>query len=153
MQMWNVGSSFPVCHKNEITIPKITHVIKVNLVLSEFPLVIPQDFLKTLATEYGVSDTELKALWLAVGGCSTTAIAQKLEVSEDAVRKRLSEVYQKFKVPGSGSVKLTRLQQLLLSRYQEYLAQSSSSSNLVGSGRENTYPRQVWGEAPDVSVF
>jgi DNA-binding CsgD family transcriptional regulator len=117
--------------------------------------VIPQNFLKTLAAEHGVSDSELEALWLAVDGNSTTAISQKLQVSEDAVRKRLSEVYRKFKVPGSGPVKLSRLQQLLVSRYQEHPAQrsSGSSSNLAGPGIENTYPRQLWGEAPDVSVF
>ena len=115
---------------------------------------IPQDFVKTLAAEHGVSDTELEALWLAVNGDSTTAIAQKLEISEDAVRKRLSEVYRKFKVSGSG-VKLGRLQQLIISRYQEYEAQrnSGSSSNQVSSRRENNQPRQIWGEAPDVSVF
>ena len=115
---------------------------------------ITHDFLKTLAAEHGVSDTELEALWLAVDGDSTTAIAQKLEISEDAVRKRLSEVYRKFKVSGSG-VKLGRLQQLIISRYQEYEAQknSGSPSNQVSSRRENNQPRQIWGEAPDVSVF
>jgi DNA-binding CsgD family transcriptional regulator len=117
--------------------------------------VISQDFLQTLATEYSVSNLELKVLELAMNGDSTTTIAQKLEVSEDAVRKRLSEVYRKFKIPGSGPVKLTKLQQLILSRYQEHTVQSSSNSspNSLNFRQQDVNPHQIWDGAPDVSTF
>ncbi|MEH1867691.1 MAG: NB-ARC domain-containing protein [Nostoc sp.] len=112
---------------------------------------INQDFLQTLATANGVSNLELDVLVLAMNGDSTTAIAQKLKVSEDAVRKRLSEVYRKFKIPGNGPVKLTKLQQLLVSQYQQYLAQNSSDS--PSSRQQDINPYQIWSGAPDVSDF
>lgn len=116
---------------------------------------INQDFLQTLATANGVSHLELDVLVLAMNGDSTTAIAQKLRVSEDAVRKRLSEVYRKFRIPGNGPVKLTKLQQLLVSQYQQYLAQndSESPSNLPSSQQQDVNPYQSWSGAPDVSAF
>jgi len=118
-------------------------------------IVISQDFLKTIATERGVSDAELEVLSLAMEGQGTSAIAQQLGISGDAVRKRLSEVYQKFQIAGKGPVKLTKLQQLLISRYQNHQTQTRSTvpPNLPRLARENLNPRQVWSQAPDVSVF
>jgi DNA-binding CsgD family transcriptional regulator len=117
--------------------------------------VISQDFLKAIATERGVSDAELEALSLAMEGQSTDAIAKQLRISGDAVRKRLSEVYQKFQIAGKGPVKLTKLQQVLMSRYQDHQTQTRSGTppNLTGQTIENSNPRQVWSQAPDVSVF
>jgi DNA-binding CsgD family transcriptional regulator len=117
--------------------------------------VISQDYLKAIATERGVSDGELEVLSLAMEGQATSAIAKQLGISGDAVRKRLSEVYQKFQIGGKGPVKLTKLQQVLMSRYQEHQTQtrSGASPNQPGLARENPNPRQVWSQAPDVSVF
>lgn len=116
---------------------------------------IPLDFLKTLARDRGVSETELEALSLAINGQSTKESASQLDISEDAVRKRLSEVYQKFKISGRGPVKLAQLQQLLVALYQEYKAHADEvlPSHLVNPKINTAETRQDWGEAPDVSVF
>ena len=133
---------------------------------------IPQDFLTTIARDYRLSNAEEEVLLLAMDGKSTAAIAQDLGISGDAVRKRLSEVYQKFHITGRGPVKLTRLQQLLMTQYQGQFNQQNSSDESrvtnVPSSQASTSPHQAavltpaesrrspishWGEAPDVSVF
>lgn len=121
---------------------------------------ISQDFLKTIATERNLSKSELEVLSLAMEGHGTAAIASHLQISGDAVRKRLSEVYHKFKIPGRGPVKLTKLQQILVNRYQEYLQQQKDTptpNRSLVSQSSPTSPqpqnRRDWGEAPDVSVF
>lgn len=105
--------------------------------------VISHKFLKTIAQEHHVSQAELEVLSLAMQGESTAAIASKLSISADAVRKRLSEVYQKFHISGRGPVKLNKLQQLLLKKCQE----EPLAEELVRQ------PKIDWGNAPDVSVF
>lgn len=122
---------------------------------------IPREFLKDVATERGVSNTELEALFLAMEGQQTEAIASQLGISADAVRKRLSEVYQKFKIPGRGPVKLTQLQQLLVTSYQQDVERrvaspqkgAGASAAVADAGSLDTQPRQDWGEMPDVTVF
>ena len=119
---------------------------------------ISQEFLSAIAAEHGVSKAELEVLSLATSGQSTAAIAQQIGISGDAVRKRLSEVYHKFQIPGRGPVKLTKLQQILVNRYQAYLAnQAANSTNgNVGDSPKTTSasPTQVdWGTAPDISSF
>ncbi|WP_299415102.1 LuxR family transcriptional regulator [Acaryochloris sp. IP29b_bin.148] len=107
---------------------------------------IPPEFLSDLATQQGVSKSELAALKLGLAGYSTADIGEQLGISGDAARKRLSEVYQKFGIAGRGPVKLTKLQQLLVTRYQEALEK--------GTAVKAAEPEQVdWGNAPDVSVF
>lgn len=110
---------------------------------------IPQNFLEYLAAEHGVSKSELKALSLAVNGQQIPAIATSLNISEDAVRKRLSEIYQKFQIPGRGPVKMAQLQQLLLTRYQEHITHLSVK-NTAGAIARSPWD---WGDAPDASVF
>ncbi|MBE9125756.1 MULTISPECIES: NB-ARC domain-containing protein [unclassified Coleofasciculus] len=117
---------------------------------------ISQDFLNAIATEHGLSKGELEVLSLAMEGQSTAAIANRLGISGDAVRKRLSEVYQKFQIAGRGPVKLTKLQQLLVNRYQTYRETPNTESERRGESQVSnpkTQNRIDWGEAPDVSVF
>jgi len=109
--------------------------------------VIPPDFLNAIATQKGVSKSELSALKLALEGHSTAAIGEQLGVSGDAVRKRLSEVYQKFAIEGRGPVKLTKLQQLLVTRYQDSPTEGTTAVDLADTEQVD------WGNAPDVSVF
>jgi hypothetical protein len=124
--------------------------------------VIPREFLKDVATERGVTNTELEALFLAMEGQQTEAIASQLGISADAVRKRLSEIYHKFQIPGKGPVKLSQLHQLLVTRYQQDAQTRHSASAqkgagasaaLAGAGSSDTLPRQDWSEVPDVTVF
>lgn len=108
---------------------------------------IPPEFLSNIATQQGVSKSELAALKLGLAGYSTANIGEELGISGDAARKRLSEVYQKFGIAGRGPVKLTKLQQLLVTRYQEALENGTVAIKVAE-------PEQVdWGNAPDVSVF
>jgi Tfp pilus assembly protein PilF len=82
---------------------------------------IPQDFLKNITKRLGVSETELEALQEALKGQNVDAIADKLEVTKEAIQKRLGEIYKKFQIQGKGPGKLTRLQQQLMDEYQKYL--------------------------------
>lgn len=116
---------------------------------------ITQDFLKAVADEHKVSKGELEVLSLAMKGQSTAAIAESIGISGDAVRKRLSEVYQKFHIDGRGPVKLTKLQQLLVTRYQDHMVSHGgfTQANFSSPQKLTTQHYADWGEAPDVSVF
>ncbi|MGF1513974.1 MAG: NB-ARC domain-containing protein [Elainellaceae cyanobacterium] len=119
---------------------------------------IPQDFLAAVAQEQRLSFSEQEALFLAMAGKPTAAIASELGISGDAVRKRLSEVYQKFQIEGRGPVKLTKLQQQLVARYQEQLPAEPSIPSLPNPAQspaqpQHGSPQHNWGEAPDSAVF
>jgi tetratricopeptide (TPR) repeat protein len=82
---------------------------------------IPYDFLKNITKRLGVSETELEALQEALKGQNVEAIADRLEVTKEAIQKRLGEIYKKFQIEGKGPGKLTRLQQQLMEEYQKHL--------------------------------
>jgi DNA-binding CsgD family transcriptional regulator len=63
---------------------------------------IPQDFLKYIAKEHSVSNTELDVLSAALNGEPMNAIATRLGIRPEAARKRLGEVYKKFHIAGAG---------------------------------------------------
>ncbi|MGA9380050.1 MAG: NB-ARC domain-containing protein [Phormidium sp.] len=107
-----------------------------------------------VATEHGVSNTELTVLSMALDGKSILAIATQLEITPEAVRKRLGEVYKKFRIGGAGPGKLAKLQQILISFYQKGSIQANLSETVREDSAETlTQPCQDWGEAPDVSNF
>ncbi|MEH2460391.1 NB-ARC domain-containing protein [Nostoc sp.] len=95
---------------------------------------IPEDFLSDLAEKLSVSSSELEVLSHAVQDKSPNAIAKELGISAPAVRKRLSEVYKKFQVSGDGPGKLTKLQQVIESKYLQTAANNHHD----------------WGEAPTI---
>ncbi|MEH1879413.1 NB-ARC domain-containing protein, partial [Nostoc sp.] len=101
---------------------------------------IPEGFLSTLAQKRSVSSSELEVLSHAVENKSPNAIAQELHISAEAVRKRLSEVYKKFQVSGSGPGKLTKLQQIIESEYRASLVTVEPIAN----------NHHDWGEAPSI---
>lgn len=105
--------------------------------------------------EKNVSDLEWAALSATLNGESPNEIAQELGVTEDAIRKRLGVVYDKFGIVGRGSGKLSQLQQILIYRYQEYLEQNAFASGYPSSTGEKqpTQPNFDWDDAPDVRVF
>ncbi|MEM9151393.1 MAG: NB-ARC domain-containing protein, partial [Cyanobacteria bacterium P01_F01_bin.3] len=74
---------------------------------------IPEAFLTQVAKDKRVSDGELAALRLALQKIKSKDIAQHLNISEAAARKRLGEVYKKFEIKGSGPGKLTYLRRHL----------------------------------------
>jgi hypothetical protein len=112
---------------------------------------IPENFLRTVAIERRVSGRELEVLFLAMEGESISVIAQKLQIREDAVRKRLSEVYQKFHIEGKGPVKLTKLQQQLLRAYRDRTDESLSLT-VATLNTPSSYPHD-WQNAPDIAFF
>ncbi|MEG3850081.1 NB-ARC domain-containing protein [Microcoleus sp. herbarium19] len=140
---------------------------------------IPQNFLRNLATNLGISDNEFEALSRAIQGEPMDAIAQELGVSKEALQKRLGEVYKKFQIAGRGPGKLARLQQILMAQYQQQVANFSNATASDGISVKNdtaksavsadttppisevipsqtaakTHPRIDWGEAPDVPIF
>ncbi|AFZ11543.1 WD-40 repeat-containing protein [Crinalium epipsammum PCC 9333] len=101
---------------------------------------LPQDFIRQLTAEYGVSDAEFEALALALRSEPTVAIASTIGISEVAVRKRLGEVYRKFNITGIRPGKIAELKQFLISQYQ-------------ARNRSTTNSRTDWGEAPDLGAF
>jgi DNA-binding CsgD family transcriptional regulator len=115
-----------------------------------------QDFVVNEAIRHGVSKAELEALSLAVEGNETNAIANQLGISPEAVRQRLSQVYQKFQIKGNGRAKLTKLVQLLMTHYQEHqvLSDSDASSNVISPGGESVSPcpHIDLSQAPDISA-
>lgn len=109
------------------------------------------EFLQTTAREYHLSPAETEAMTLAVEGSDITAIAAQLQVKPSAIRQRLSQVYHKFAIEGRGPVKLTKLQQLLLSQFQQHQPENSADydSRKSSISQEHTYID----EAPAARVF
>lgn len=101
---------------------------------------LPDQFIEEVATQKGVTKTEFEALRLALQGLSGAKIAQELNISQPAVRKRLGESYKKFKIEGSKNKKIYELKQYLI---QDYQASEAKKRNIS----EN------WGEAVDVKGF
>jgi len=122
---------------------------------------IPQDFLKAIATEHGVSDTEYQVLSQSIEGVSATLIAKNLGTRPEVIRNRMGEVYKKFHIPGAGPGKLAKLQQILVSAYQAHQSDQSRNfsslhyapSTVIESDGGTPPPRIDWNEAPDVSIF
>jgi WD40 repeat protein/DNA-binding CsgD family transcriptional regulator len=116
--------------------------------------VIPWNDLAVLTAERGVSEAELKVLFLAIDGEATETIAHKINISPDAVRKRLGEVYKKFGIRGGGPGKLAKLQKMLVDAHQNWQAKASIY-NSPGKVVEQSAPkRRDWGEAVnDVKEF
>ncbi|MGB3238454.1 MAG: NB-ARC domain-containing protein [Geitlerinemataceae cyanobacterium] len=111
-----------------------------------------QVFLRAQADLHNLSRAEREAFLRALSGDDITTIAEKLQVRPEAIRQRLSQVYQKFEIGGKGPVKLAKLQQRLQIRYQEQLA-GGETLPMVAKRQKRDRPRWDWGEAPDVPTF
>ena len=116
---------------------------------------IPQDFVQAITKERGVTDAELETVFMALDGQPTAAIATKLGISDIAVRKRLGEVYKKFKIGGNGPGKLAELRHQLLFLYQAGQSPGDfmPAGRVMGSAVAIAHHQEDWGEAPDVSLF
>jgi hypothetical protein len=90
---------------------------------------------------------------MALEGISTTAIAQQLEISDIAVRKRLGEVYKKFEIKGNGPGKLAALKHQLLFLYQTTQKSPLGITPIFLSSGAILPHQQDWGDAPEISVF
>ncbi|BAY86460.1 WD-40 repeat protein [Calothrix parasitica NIES-267] len=101
---------------------------------------LPDEFIQEIATQKGVTKTELDALLLALQGFSGSDIAKKLSITQAAVRKRLGESYKKFQIEGNKNKKIYALKQYL---FQDYQASEATKPKIS----EN------WSEAVDVEGF
>ncbi|WP_236142304.1 NB-ARC domain-containing protein [Nostoc sp. CMAA1605] len=101
---------------------------------------LPDDFIRGVANQHGVTSTELDALILALKGESGAEIAEKLNISQPAVRKRLGESYRKLGIEGGGNKKIQNLKEKLYAQYQ------GIDKNVISS-------QEDWGEAVDVEGF
>ena len=91
---------------------------------------VPREFLKVVATKVGISDNELEVMARAIQGEPMTSISKQLGVRKDALQKRLGEVYRKLDIGGAGPGKLAKLQQRLLSEYQQQLAANARTGTI-----------------------
>jgi WD40 repeat protein/DNA-binding CsgD family transcriptional regulator len=87
--------------------------------------VIQSELLRQLVRHYSVSDTEFAVLDLAIQGKPMVEIAAQLQIDAAAARKRLGEVYRKFKIEGRGPGKLAKLQNRLIELCQAHQAEST----------------------------
>ncbi|NEP58413.1 MAG: NACHT domain-containing protein [Symploca sp. SIO2G7] len=110
-------------------------------------MLIPQEFLRKIASSYGVSDRELEMLSEALQqGGNLEEIAHRLQIQPQAARKRLGEVYKKFGIGGRGPGKLAQLQQYLSAEYQK-------QQQLVPVATATPASDCDWGSAPEVEPF
>ena len=116
-------------------------------------IVISEEFLKAVASKQGVSDAELGVLSLVVQRYPIPDIAKKLGISEDLVRKRLSDMYKKFDTPGRGPVKRGNLEQQLRDLYEARQQKKPGLAPPPPDSQISPERRRDWGEAPDVSIF
>lgn len=114
---------------------------------------IPEEFLKAVASKQGVSEAELGVLSLVVQRHPIPDIAKKLGISQDLVRKRLSDMYKKFETPGRGPVKRGNLEQQLRDLYEAQQQQQPRPAPAIPQSQISPERRRDWGEAPDVSIF
>lgn len=81
-------------------------------------LKIPQSFLRSLALAKQLSEGELEVLYRITENQSIDTIAEELQTSLSAIHQRLAQIYSKFEIEGKGPGKLSRLQLLLTSKYE-----------------------------------
>lgn len=102
---------------------------------------LPESFIKEVAANYGVTRIELDTLLLALNDYSGAKIAEELNISQPAVRKRLGESYRKFGIEGGSNKKLNNLRQKLSVLYKQ-----------TGQADIKVL-HEDWGEAVDVEGF
>ena len=101
---------------------------------------LPDNFITAVANQHNVTKTELEALILALNDYSGAEIAERLKISQPAVRKRLGESYRKLGIEGSGNKKIYNLKQKLSAQYKSLYENVPTS-------------QEDWGEAVDVEGF
>jgi len=81
---------------------------------------LPSNFLREIGENYGLTEKEQEVFLEKFGSNnSEQAIADELHLSYSAIRNRLSGVYRKFSISGSGPVKSEQLFRFLTKKYQK----------------------------------
>lgn len=113
---------------------------------SDNPMAYPdisEAFLSRVAKDKRVSEGELAALKLALQKIKSKEIAQRLNISEAATRKRLGEVYKKFDIKGSGPGKLTYLRRHLIEASKEPQQAITLSARALPNHAEETLQKET----------
>ena len=91
-----------------------------SVVPTELMQPLPTDFLATVAKQYDLSPQQTEALIKRLGDAQTEqADAEALHLSVNALRNRMSGVYRKFSIGGSGPGKLRKLHDFLSEQYRK----------------------------------
>src|SRR4028119_1305808 len=81
---------------------------------------LPSDFLREISENYRLTEKEQEVFLEKFGSNkSEQAIADELHLSSSAIRNRLTNVYRKFSISGSGPVKSEQLCRFLTKEYQK----------------------------------
>ena len=82
---------------------------------------LPRDFLTQIAREYYLSEEQTEVfVKLFSSKCSQREIAENLHISHNALRTRMTGVYQKFSFGGRVPNKSRKLHDFLFKKYQEF---------------------------------
>jgi hypothetical protein len=97
---------------------------------------IPLSFLRSLAIHKQLSEGELEVLYQIADNQPIEVIAKEIATSLSAIHQRLAQIYSKFDIQGKGPGKLSRLQLLLISEYENSI---SSHENLIPSENNSSF--------------
>jgi DNA-binding CsgD family transcriptional regulator len=93
------------------------------------------DFLREIAEKYGLTEKEQEVFLEKFGtNKSEQAIANQLHLSSSAIRNRLSGIYRKFSISGSGPVKSNKLFRFLTRESQKFHPTPLAESLVKESG-------------------
>jgi AAA+ ATPase superfamily predicted ATPase len=111
-------------------------------------------FLHEEASRLGLSRAEKAAFIPVMQNREIQDVAKDLDVRPEAIRQRLSLVYKKFEIDGTGPVKSSKLQRLLQLRYREWqVSQGIHPGNAGFPLAHQSVESPDWGDAPDVPKF
>ena len=118
-------------------------------------------FLEEIVKQRELTEGETDVFFAKLSGNnqSDIQIAEKLKISKDAVRNRMSGIYEKFCIGGKGTGKYSRLLEFLTGEFGKFnspdvsVTDALQEQNSIGHERTNAQLHQDWGEAPDISVF
>jgi DNA-binding CsgD family transcriptional regulator len=86
---------------------------------------------KEIVSKYKITEVELDTLRRTLDGQTANKIAEELSLSDQAIRKRLGALYNRFGITGSVLGKLERLEKVLLDE-SEVLRHENIDKTLIG---------------------
>ncbi|MGK7930566.1 MAG: NB-ARC domain-containing protein [Microcystaceae cyanobacterium] len=118
-----------------------------------FPQDISPQFFDSFAHDYGLSHSQVEVLPFVLQRESPRAIADSIGVSDEAVRKRLSGVYDKVGIQGRGPVKFGQLQRCLIALYNTQINDRQARHADEKKSLDQPSFAIDWSDAPDVTRF
>jgi WD40 repeat protein len=100
------------------------------------------NFLEIVASEYGIPDFELDILRRTLDGKTANKISEELKITDNAVRKRMGSIYNRFGITGSVLGKRERLEKVLFHEY-ETRQNETTDKTLIGLMIENQPSKEL----------